>query len=126
MSLSTRFQVLIRITMYFLFFLSFPTPTEIYTLSLHDALPISSKLARSPKQGFSRLPISWALGGRAKPACQPIPVRARAKDYRVDAVLGLSSHTLIYRYSDIGTSIPCGRSRGRCTGGGASGCGRCR
>src|SRR5439155_22855802 len=40
-----------------LFFLNHPAPTEIYTLSLHDALPIS-------QQGPHHARPSWGAGGR--------------------------------------------------------------
>src|SRR5690625_5581874 len=33
------------LTSYFLFFSTHPAPTEVYTLSLHDALPISWQIA---------------------------------------------------------------------------------
>src|SRR6266436_10264214 len=49
--------------MYFFLFLNDPPPTEIYTLSLHDALPIST-----PIRGFGRL-RQWrapASGRRGK------------------------------------------------------------
>src|SRR5205814_9985274 len=38
----------------FLFFFNDPAPTEIYTLSLHDALPIFSTLSQSPMLGFHK------------------------------------------------------------------------
>src|SRR5437764_13143498 len=52
----------------FFFFFNDPAPTEIYTLSLHDALPIS--LARSPVTTFMVLGVINAPGppGAPKPA----------------------------------------------------------
>src|SRR5437762_11796653 len=36
----TSFLIFILVFIYFIFFFNVPAPTEIYTLSLHDALPI--------------------------------------------------------------------------------------
>src|SRR5207248_7936094 len=36
------YYLLVRSSLYFFFFFNPPAPTDIYTLSLHDALPISS------------------------------------------------------------------------------------
>src|SRR5690348_18187942 len=57
-----------------LFFITDPTPTEIYTLSLHDALPILStligswRLARTPlppvPEGWRCSPVESAATGR--------------------------------------------------------------
>src|SRR3712207_8907363 len=55
----------------FLFFFNDTATTEIYTLSLHDALPICSRIPWMPKlsarPGFSPRPSSmtvmWARGG---------------------------------------------------------------
>src|SRR5690606_41224147 len=45
---------------YFIFPFTYPTPTEIYTLSLHDALPIYEILMEVPpvKNGFT----NWRSG----------------------------------------------------------------
>src|SRR5439155_26617181 len=50
-----------------IFFFNDPPPTEIYTLSLHDALPISASPSR-PRRRPSVL--------RAARPCSPIPSRA--------------------------------------------------
>src|SRR5215203_308488 len=43
-----------------LFFFNAPAPTEIYTLSLHDALPISTPAAS--RRFHSRRPSTWSSG----------------------------------------------------------------
>src|SRR5207249_9936947 len=43
-SLSTSYSLRSSTTSFFLFFFNTPPPTEIYTLSLHDALPISKNV----------------------------------------------------------------------------------
>src|SRR5436190_14156705 len=50
--------------LYFIFFFNDTAPTEIYTLSLHDALPIYGSAARTPARGaavvFKRaLPVEF-------------------------------------------------------------------
>src|SRR5436309_5160686 len=46
--------------LYTFFFFNDPPPTEIYTLSLHDALPICGSAAGSR-------PWSWSAGARRRP-----------------------------------------------------------
>src|SRR5437870_7443219 len=53
----------------FSFFFTAPAPTEIYTLSLHDALPISARGSRCdapprPRHGWRRSPDRPARGDR--------------------------------------------------------------
>src|SRR5438874_10656821 len=53
-----------------LFFVSDPAPTEIYTLSLHDALPISGGRVRAPERASNRraallVAHSFAPGARS-------------------------------------------------------------
>src|SRR5438105_10509190 len=58
---------------YLLFFFNHTPTTEIYTLSLHDALPISrsSELPRSPSAATSPpSPMrAWSTGRTAEPCC---------------------------------------------------------
>src|SRR6266446_9823671 len=59
-------------TVFFVFFFFFndTATTEIYTLSLHDALPISSQIVQAPPIRRVRLrpfqPLQQALGGDRK------------------------------------------------------------
>src|SRR6476620_1028472 len=74
--------------LFFLFFFNDTATTEIYTLSLHDALPISppplppnSPVPRSPARGWSVVPAPGPGGER--------PLRPSARRVRVlDAVRG--------------------------------------
>src|SRR3712207_9292086 len=53
---------------YLVFFFNDTATTEIYTLSLHDALPISPPGTASPARGYARRPdssASTAAGSRA-------------------------------------------------------------
>src|SRR5688572_33281053 len=47
MKVSITFLLINILVAFTLFFFNDPAPTEIYTLSLHDALPISIRAARS-------------------------------------------------------------------------------
>src|SRR5205807_10172494 len=49
------------------FFFNDPATTEIYTLSLHDALPISSQHSRADEPPFCRLSRSHSCGRKALP-----------------------------------------------------------
>src|SRR5687767_15705446 len=61
----------------YLFFFNDPATTEIYTLSLHDALPISDVLARAPLQEALWPPLRPGRGVVAPPLGDPRPaVRA--------------------------------------------------
>src|SRR3712207_6969497 len=68
-----------RYILYYFFFFNDTATTEIYTLSLHDALPIST--ASSP--GGARTKSSWktAPAGRRSPAA---PERRRSSASTVD------------------------------------------
>src|SRR5437667_1393506 len=52
------------ISLSFYFFFNYTSPTDIYTLSLHDALPIWS-LPTSPAHALWRGPVSWELWSAA-------------------------------------------------------------
>src|SRR5947207_14117746 len=69
---------------FFFFFFNDTAPTEIYTLSLHDALPISSRLrpARSRTRGSPR-------GCRYDPACTRNTPGARSEEHTSE----LQSHS---------------------------------
>src|SRR5205823_13729685 len=60
-------------TLYFFFFFFFndPATTEIYTLSLHDALPISAK------SGYSRSTIAQTVA--AAGCCDELPANRRRR-----------------------------------------------
>src|SRR5262245_65042927 len=48
------------------FFFHVTAPPEIYTLSLHDALPISRRAARArPRRGRASTPAPWPRAARA-------------------------------------------------------------
>src|SRR5947207_12288148 len=47
-----------------LFFFTATATTQIYTLSLHDALPISARAARTRNRGRGSIPSSPATAGR--------------------------------------------------------------
>src|SRR5438876_6690121 len=56
----------------FFFFCNDPATTEIYTLSLHDALPISgrwSRPRRRPAAAFARRPSGCAASGMETASC---------------------------------------------------------
>src|SRR5207248_10060248 len=55
---------------FFFFFFNDPAPTEIYILSLHDALPISRPRAPGAAPGRGRPPRSRAHRS-ARPRCAP-------------------------------------------------------
>src|SRR5687768_18455082 len=68
------------------FFFNAPAPTEIYTLSLHDALPISRCRARvrSPPSGTRRARSrrTVATGERARPArSRNTPAARRSEEH---------------------------------------------
>src|SRR5207253_9467119 len=49
-----------------IFFFNLPAPTDIYTLSLHDALPISECLIQLTKLGYDATPFNQILKQNAK------------------------------------------------------------
>src|SRR2546430_7169724 len=54
---------------FFFFFFNDPAPTEIYPLSLHDALPISRKPPIIHSAGLPRWVLTWPAMGPAT-SCQ--------------------------------------------------------
>src|SRR3712207_8439120 len=58
--------------LYFIFFFNDTATTEIYTLSLHDALPIS------PRRRTRRSPLAWRSRGRSRRRRVP---RARTAEH---------------------------------------------
>src|SRR5437763_17094537 len=67
----------------FLFFFTQPSPTELYTLSLHDALPISA-ICRSPRTSTeSRRSIGSRAGAPAIPFAPAArrPIRPRSEEH---------------------------------------------
>src|SRR5436305_15217210 len=61
-------RVFLRLFFLALFFFTDPAPTEIYTLSLHDALPVYNPAVRSMRARFPFLPLptftfrGWLMG----------------------------------------------------------------
>src|SRR5205807_9144279 len=74
-----------NISSFFFFFFIITPPTEIYTLSLHDALPICRRV---------RARRRIARRSRASPPCQRPRSRARARSDRKSTRLN-SSHLVI-------------------------------
>src|SRR5947199_6843770 len=66
------------------FFSNDPATTKIYTLSLHDALPISDELEKLPLRG-----VEGALDRRGEPIAEVEPPGKR----RIDAGLRSEEHT---------------------------------
>src|SRR6266581_5006524 len=66
--LFSSFALLFLILLFLLFFFFFndTAPTEIYTLSLHDALPISSPARRSRYRCFARPASTTRCAGDRK------------------------------------------------------------
>src|SRR5688572_33493752 len=63
---------------FFFFFFNDTATTEIYTLSLHDALPISFRIALS--RGRSRTPTGTSSRGRSlRSPCGPAPRSGSAR-----------------------------------------------
>src|SRR5947208_4897876 len=73
----------------FFFFFNDTTTTEIYTLSLHDALPISFRASIRPACSAPCSTRSGAATGRWRPRCPPPTSRDR-KSTRLN-----SSHQII-------------------------------
>src|SRR5258708_39763863 len=71
-----------RLSLPFFFFFNDTATTEIYTLSLHDALPISS---RSPSSRASRqrrsLPCTRIWPAMSSPCATPIAARSRSEEH---------------------------------------------
>src|SRR5438552_10617469 len=64
----------------FFFFFNDPPTTEIYTLSLHDALPICLR-ARRPLPRARRPPALRRHHGAARPGRAPARLRARSEEH---------------------------------------------
>src|SRR5205807_7387119 len=83
---------------YFLFFFTVPPPPEIYTLSLHDALPISLKRGswrRGSRSGSCSIqarnpfPVPTARSRRSRAFCEsPAEVNAHAALYNTAKSVG--------------------------------------
>src|SRR6266704_7159315 len=56
----------IYLFIYFFFFFNDTATTEIYTLSLHDALPIRSRSSASPRWHGTCAPVSWPSWSRSE------------------------------------------------------------
>src|SRR5437762_9489900 len=56
----------------FYFFFNAPATTEIYTLSLHDALPILSRLLELRSEYFTLTLTIDSIGAQLTQVCQPI------------------------------------------------------
>src|SRR5258707_14135254 len=76
---SLLFSCVTLLSLFFFFFFNDTATTEIYTLSLHDALPISSdaehRARMAPSESRSREPAAVSLMARFKPA------RARSEEH---------------------------------------------
>src|SRR5438034_8109898 len=90
--------------MHYLFFFTDTTTTEIYTLSLHDALPISPGLRKSgstasstgpgSRQGRSRRCSPWAVSRSKTLSTSPFRATPKPISDRKSTRLN-SSHTVI-------------------------------
>src|SRR5438270_13679618 len=76
----------ISLLTYSLFFFNDTATTEIYTLSLHDALPILSRLRRNAGKRSGRRGAPWYLAAAQilpdhAPGSQGIKTRARSEEH---------------------------------------------
>src|SRR5690349_24043482 len=62
--------------MHFVFFFNYPATTEIYTLSLHDALPISLRPAARPDSS-----LICTVSSRCSPACDIAALLNRSEEH---------------------------------------------
>src|SRR5688572_31593948 len=89
--------------LYYFFFFNDTAPTEIYTLSLHDALPISH---RGPggraRRGRARGPCAGAVRPRRPQDRAPAPRRAAA-----GAARRSEEHTSDSSHSQISYAVFC-------------------
>src|SRR3712207_7239439 len=67
--------------MLFFFFFNDTATTEIYTLSLHDALPILQDLLRPSDPVAQRVGVDAQLGGRAAHVAEVAQVGGHAGDH---------------------------------------------
>src|SRR2546430_15540860 len=86
-----------------LFFFNDTATTEIYTLSLHDALPISRARASCGTLGEGRV----GAHRLARPPVRATPVRARARDRK--------STRLNSSHSQISYAVFCLKKKKNCT-----------
>src|SRR5687768_17871180 len=83
--------VVVRISSLFFFFFNDPAPTEIYTLSLHDALPISAVRPRNAVSGQD----ARASGTQAAPAGRLVCSRSEEHTSELQSRLHLVCRLLL-------------------------------
>src|SRR5688572_32415183 len=71
----------ISITTIFFFFFNDTATTEIYTLSLHDALPISPSTRWPPTAACLKTPEPASWRSRASPASMPADTTQRSEEH---------------------------------------------
>src|SRR5690349_22646460 len=77
--MSSTLIPIFRLLFHFLFFFNDPATTEIYTLSLHDALPISLRAQKSPKDAAFSTPQALHEFCRARQ--QLLILRGRSEEH---------------------------------------------
>src|SRR5437764_4896855 len=88
--------------MHVFFFFNDTAPTEIYTLSLHDALPISARSHRGGHAALSEIPFLWririrlGMGGRLPPARPALLPKAAERGDRKSTRLNSSHRCISY------------------------------
>src|SRR5690606_42040383 len=80
-----------RLCLLLVFFFNAPAPTEIYTLSLHDALPISARAGWGATSPTSR---SWTPGAMSR---SPSARRAKRRDRKSTRLKLQSRENLVCR-----------------------------
>src|SRR5438034_11583339 len=92
MTCPDSFTISCFLACFFFFFFNDPPTTEIYTLSLHDALPILRRLGRLRRRRCIRPSSLWASGTARTPSgtFQALIPRGDRKSTRLN-----SSHTVI-------------------------------
>src|SRR2546422_11601460 len=75
--------------LFFFFFFNDTATTEIYTLSLHDALPISLRSG-----SLWRLASSWLQKARSAPSVKASPGRIDRKSTRLNSSHGYISYAV--------------------------------
>src|SRR5437870_11256217 len=97
--------------MFLFFFFAAPTPPEIYTLSLHDALPISHPRGRRPGdwRRYARpghAPYSGDVqSGRARAAAALSPVRSEEHTSELQSRGHLVCRLLLEKKNNKSTSL---------------------
>src|SRR2546426_4556967 len=79
--------------MYFFFFFNDTATTEIYTLSLHDALPISPRQQHAASSPLLHLPVARG------PCAVPCRSRSACRRYRDRKSTRLNSSHLVISYA---------------------------